>query len=102
MSEKSKHEQDAAHRQVELLTEALEKARSNDGQFLNQSGKRAPELYPKGVTVSPFNSLILALHSDSKEFKTNDYVLFSEAKKQGKDKNGTSKEKKELSEEEKE
>lgn len=83
MSEKSKHEQDAAQRQVELLTEALEKARSNDGQFLNQSGKRAPELYPKGVTVSPFNSLILALHSDSKEFKTNDYVLFSEAKKQG-------------------
>jgi antirestriction protein ArdC len=83
MTEKSKHEQDAAQRQAELLTEALEKARSNDSQFLNQSGKRAPELYPKGVTVSPFNSLILALHSDSKEFKTNDYVLFSEAKKRG-------------------
>lgn len=83
MTEKSKHEQDAAQRQAGLLTEALEKARSNDGRFLNQSGKRTPELYPKGVTVSPFNSLILALHSDSKEFKTNDYVLFSEAKKRG-------------------
>ena len=83
MSEKSKHEQDAAQRQVALLTKALEKARDNEGRFINQTGKRAPELYPKGMQVSPFNSLILALHSDSKEFKTNDYVLFSEAKKHG-------------------
>lgn len=83
MTEKSPQEQQAAQRQVELLTQALEKAKTNGGVLLNAEGKTAAQFYPKGTSVSPFNSLTLALHSDAMEYKTNLYTLFSEAKKRG-------------------
>ena len=83
MTEKSPQEQQAAQRQVELLTQALEKAKTNGGVLLNAEGKTAAQFYPKGTIVSPFNSLTLALHSDAMEYKTNLYTLFSEAKKRG-------------------
>ena len=82
MTEKSQSEQNAAQRQRELLAEALEKARK-DGTFLNSSGKTAPRLYPGGNAVSPFNALILALHSDRNGYQTNLYTPFTEAKKRG-------------------
>ena len=81
MTEKNQHEKNAAERQVELLINALKSARQNGGVWLNPSSKTAPQFYPKGATVSPFNSLILALHSDQNGYKTNLYTLFSEAKK---------------------
>lgn len=83
MTEKSPQEQQAAQRQVDLLTQALEKAKTNGGILLNAEGKTAAQFYPKGTSVSPFNSLTLALHSDAMEYKTNLYTLFSEAKKRG-------------------
>ena len=83
MTEKSPQEQQAAQRQIELLTQALEKAKTNGGVLLNAEGKTAAQFYPKGTSVSPFNSLTLALHSDAMEYKTNLYTLFSEAKKRG-------------------
>ena len=83
MTEKNQHEQNAADRQVELLINALESAKKNGGVWLNPTGKTKPQFYPKGVTVSPFNSLTLALHSDQNQYKTNQYTLFSESKKRG-------------------
>lgn len=83
MTEKSPQEITAAQRQVELLCAALEKAKSNGGILLNERGKLEPSLYPKGTDVSAFNAIMLALHSDSSGYKTNQYVLFSEAKKRG-------------------
>lgn len=83
MTEKSKQETIAAQRQTELLCDALERAKNNGGILFNQSGKLEPSLYPKGTDVSAFNAIMLALHSDSAGFKTNQYVLFSEAKKRG-------------------
>lgn len=83
MTEKSKQEIIAAQRQTELLCGALERAKNNGGILLNQSGKLEPSLYPKGTDVSAFNAIMLALHSDSSGYKTNQYVLFSEAKKRG-------------------
>jgi hypothetical protein len=47
------------------------------------SGKTAPRFYPRGVTVSAFNAMTMALHSDQNHYKTNEYTLFSEAKKRG-------------------
>ena len=91
MTEKNQHEQNAADRQVELLINALKSARQNGGVWLNPSSKTAPQFYPKGATVSPFNSLILALHSDQNGYKTNLYTLFSEARKRGESVKGSEK-----------
>ena len=83
MTEKNEQEKLAAERQVELLSSALDKAVENGGVWLNAKGKTAPQFYKKSVTVSPFNAVILGLHSDQNGYKTNEYTLFSEAKKRG-------------------
>ena len=83
MTEKTPQEKIAAERQSELISNALERAKQNNGVWLNPDGKQTPRIYPRGATLSPFNSLTLALHSDQNGYKTNDYTLFSEAKKRG-------------------
>lgn len=83
MKEKSQAEKIAAERQVELLSSALGNAASAKGYWLNASGKNYPRFYPKGLAVSPFNALVMALHSDQAGSKTNLFLPFSEAKKQG-------------------
>ena len=83
MTEKNQQEKNAAERQVELLVNAFDKAQENGGVWLNKDGKKAPQFYLKGVTVSPFNAIILGLHSDQSNYKTNEYTLFTEAKKRG-------------------
>lgn len=83
MKEKSQAEKIAAERQVELLSSALDNAVSAKGYWLNASGKKYPQYYPKGLAVSPFNALVMALHSDQIGSKTNLFIPFSEAKKQG-------------------
>ena len=83
MTEKTPQEKIAAERQSELISNALERAKQNNGVWLNPDGKHSPRIYPRGATLSPFNSLTLALHSDQNGYKTNDYTLFSEAKKRG-------------------
>ena len=79
----NQQEKNAAERQVELLVNAFDKAQENGGVWLNKDGKKAPQFYLKGVTVSPFNAIILGLHSDQSNYKTNEYTLFTEAKKRG-------------------
>ncbi len=83
MTEKNQQDKSAAERQVALLVNAFDKAQENGGVWLNKDGKKAPSFYQKGVSVSPFNAIILGLHSDQDNYKTNEYTLFSEAKKRG-------------------
>lgn len=64
MKEKSQFEKNAADKQVELLSGALNGAVSAGGHWLNATGKGYPKFYPAGVAVSPFNALFMALHSD--------------------------------------
>lgn len=83
MKEKSKIEKNAEQKQTALLSAALSEALNARGHWLNASGKWYPRFYPKGIAVSPFNALFMALHSDKHGCKTNQFTLFSEAKIQG-------------------
>ena len=76
-------EKKAGEKQVALLSTALSEASNAGGHWLNASGKGYPRFYPKGVSVSAFNALFMALHSDKNGCKTNLFTLFSEAKAQG-------------------
>ena len=83
MKEKTIAEQNAANRQVDLLTNALEAAKTNGGYWLNTTQRMAPRFYPKGVSVSAFNSLTLGLHSEQGGYKSALYTTFNEAKNHG-------------------
>ena len=62
MKEKSQIEKNAEERQIELLSTALNEASNAGGHWLNAAGKGFPKFYPRGVAVSPFNGLFMALH----------------------------------------
>lgn len=83
MTEKNQQEKNAAQRQVDLLTNAFEMAKENGGVWLNKDSKQAPKFYLKGMAISPFNAIILGLHSDQNNYKTSEYTLFTEARKRG-------------------
>ena len=83
MKEKTKFEINAAEKQIELLSNALSGAAEAGGHWLNVSGKGYPRFYPTGVSVSPFNALFMALHSDKNGCKSNLFTLYSEAKARG-------------------
>ena len=51
MTEKNQQEKNAAERQVELLTNAFDKAQENGGVWLNKDSKQAPKFYQKGVVI---------------------------------------------------
>ena len=79
MKEKSQIEKNAEERQIELLSTALNEASNAGGHWLNAAGKGFPKFYPRGVAVSPFNGLFMALHSDRNGCKTNLFTLYSDA-----------------------
>lgn len=83
MKEKSQIEKNAQEKQVALLSTALNEASNAGGHWLNATGKGYPKFYPKGVAVSPFNGLFMALHSDRNGCKTNLFTLYSDAKAHG-------------------
>lgn len=83
MKEKSQIEKNAQEKQVALLSTALNEASNAGGHWLNATGKGYPKFYPKGVAVSPFNGLFMALHSDKNGCKTNLFTLYSDAKARG-------------------
>ena len=83
MKEKSQIEKNAQEKQVALLSTALNEAANAGGHWLNATGKGYPKFYPKGVAVSPFNGLFMALHSDRNGCKTNLFTLYSDAKARG-------------------
>lgn len=83
MTEKNQQEKMAAERQVELFTKAFGKAKEDNGIWLDNNGRKAPGLYQKHLQVSAFNAIILGMHAAQNGYKTNQYTLFSEAKKRG-------------------
>lgn len=83
MEEKNQQEKMAVARQVELFENAFNKAKENGGIWLENDGRKAPRLYLKPLQISAFNAIILGMHSDQNGYKTNQYTLFSEAKKRG-------------------
>ncbi len=83
MKEKSAIEKNAAEKQVELLSSALDNAAEAGGYWLNTGGKQYPRFYPKGVAVNPFNALVMGLHSDKTGSQSNLFTLYSEAKARG-------------------
>lgn len=82
MRQKTEQETMAAERHVNLLVDALEKARGNGGVWLNPEGHPRPKMYPNSVNVSPFNALVMALHTDAYSYKTPLYLSFNTAKEQ--------------------
>lgn len=83
MREKSQQEQAAASRQVDLLINALNGAVNNSGYWLNTSGRTAPRFYPQGPGISPFNSLMMGLHTTQCGYETAQYTTFTDTKKRG-------------------
>ena len=84
MRQKSEQETMAAERHISLLVDALEKAKANGGVWLNPDGCPRPKMYSndgsKGINVSPFNALVMALHTDAGEHKMPLYFTFNMAK----------------------
>ena len=70
--------------QAQLLSGALLAAAAADGVFMNKNGKKSPDFASREhMIVSPFNAMMMALHSDANGYKTNQYVTFDDAKKGG-------------------
>ena len=61
----------------------FETKRRMPGTLAQRYGQGFPKFYPKGVAVSPFNGLFMALHSDRNGCKTNLFTLYSDAKARG-------------------
>lgn len=78
MAEENINKKTGAERQAEVLVAALERANKNGGTLLNAGQKAMPQLYDKTLRITPVNALIMAMHSDNGEFKTNTYTMFNE------------------------
>ena len=78
MAEENTNKKTGAERQAEVLVAALERANKNGGTLLNAGQKAMPQFYDKTLRITPVNALIMAMHSDNGEFKTNSYTMFNE------------------------
>lgn len=78
MAEENINKKTGAERQAEVLVAALERANKNGGTLLNAWQKTMPQFYDKTLRITPVNALIMAMHSDNGEFKTNSYTMFNE------------------------
>lgn len=78
MAEKNINKKTGAERQAEVLVAALERANKNGGTLLNAGQKAMHQFYDKTLRITPVNALIMAMHSDNGEFKTNTYTMFNE------------------------
>ena len=78
MAEENITKKTGTERQTEILVAALERASRNGGTLLNATQKAMPQFYDKSLRITPVNALIMAMHSDQGEFKTNNYTMFNE------------------------
>lgn len=78
MAEENINKKTGAERQAEVLVVTLERAHKNGGTLLNAGQKAMPQFYDKTLRITPVNALVMAMHSDSGEFKTNSYTMFNE------------------------
>lgn len=83
MKDKTTIEKAAMEKLVEMLSAALGASAESNRYWLNAGGKQYPKLYPKGLEASPFNALMMALHSDRNGGKTNLFTTFTDAKANG-------------------
>ena len=81
--ETTTQKQTGKERQAAFLVSALERASQQDGVLLNGTMKQTPRFYDKNLRVSPVNALIMAIHSDMGNYRTNSYVLFNDTKSRG-------------------
>lgn len=82
MEEKEKNSS-GLERQRAILAGALERAQKNDGVLLNGTQKPAPRILDKGYRIAPVNALMMAMHADDGEYKTNTYTMYSATKDRG-------------------
>lgn len=80
MAEENINKKTGAERQAEVLVATLERANKNGGTLLNAWQKAMPQFYDKTLRITPVNALIMAMHSDNGEFKTNSYTMFNETR----------------------
>lgn len=78
MAEENINKKTGAERQAEVLVATLERANKNGGTLLNAGQKAMPQFYDKTLRITPVNALVMAMHSDRGEFKTNSYTMFNE------------------------
>lgn len=78
MAEENMIKKTGAERQAEILVAALERASEKDGILLNATPKAMPRFYDKTLRITPANALIMAMHGDKGDFKTNVYTMFNE------------------------
>lgn len=78
MAEENINKKTGAERQAEVLVAALKRANKNGGTLLNAWQKAMPQFYDKTLRITPVNALIMVMHSDNGEFKTNSYTMFNE------------------------
>lgn len=78
MAEENINKKTSAERQAEVLVATLERANKNGGTLLNAGQKAMPQFYDKTLRITPVNALVMAMHSDNGEFKTNSYTMFNE------------------------
>ena len=83
MAEETIQKKTGTERQAAFLVSALERASQQNGVLLNGTMKQAPRFYDKGLRVNPVNALIMAIHSDQGNYKTNSYVMFNDTKNRG-------------------
>ena len=73
----------ARSRQAEMLAGALERSARESGVWMNKICKPYPKFLGNGVRISPWNAMVLALHSDQSGYRTNLYTTLSGAMKLG-------------------
>ena len=67
-----------------LLSEALERAKTNDGVWFNPKHHGSPTMYPKMDTeINAFNVLMMTLYTDHRGYRTNMFTTFNDAKNNG-------------------
>ena len=66
-----------------LLLAALEAAKANKGVWLNKAGKSSAEFINLKSPITPYNHLMMSLHSDKNGYKSNIYTYGDSAIKAG-------------------
>lgn len=69
--------------QATLLAGALSAASKREGLWMNRQQKSAPRFYSKDIPVSPFNAMMMGLHSDSNGYNSSVYTTFKMASDNG-------------------
>ena len=63
-----------------LLVGALEAAQKSDGIWMNKGQKQGAEFVNSHTPISAYNNMMMVLHSDKNEYKTNVYTYYNPAK----------------------